>query len=93
MSQQCAATVAMANIANIGLGSCAKASRVFSVPFAIDDADLLVTVAADMVRRYGENAPARLGDQAGIAHGLGDQLSMQAWGASRRLPKRCSRAR
>jgi len=45
----------------------------------MDDADLVVTVTANMVRRYGENAPARLRDQAEIAYGLGDQISMQAW--------------
>ena len=74
-------------VANIGVGYCAGASRAFSVPFAMGDADLVVTVAADMVRRYGGNAPARLVDQAEIAYGLGDQLSMRAWGTSRRLPK------
>ena len=43
------------------------------------DADLVVTVAIEMVRRYGENAPPYLRDQAEIAVGLGDQVSARAW--------------
>jgi hypothetical protein len=45
----------------------------------MDDAHLVVTVAVDMVRRYGANAAVHLRDQAEIAAGLGDASSAQAW--------------
>ena len=45
----------------------------------MDDADLVVTVAADMVRRFGANAAVYLRDQAEISAGLGDASSAEAW--------------
>ena len=45
----------------------------------MDDADLVVAVAADMVRRYGEETLSHIRDQAEIAAGLGDDLSLNAW--------------
>jgi hypothetical protein len=45
----------------------------------MEDAGLVVTVAIEMLRRYGENAPPYLRDQAEIAVGLGDQPSARAW--------------
>jgi hypothetical protein len=45
----------------------------------MDDADLVVAVAADEVRRHGEKAQARLWEHAEIAAGLNDRLSVEAW--------------
>ena len=45
----------------------------------MDDADLVVTVAADVVRRYGEEALPHLYDRAEIAAGLNDAASVEAW--------------
>ena len=45
----------------------------------MEDAGLVVTVAIEMLRRHGENAPPYLRDQAEIAVGLGDQFSARAW--------------
>ena len=45
----------------------------------MNDAALVVIVAAEMVRRYGEEALSHLRDQAVIAAGIGDDLSLNAW--------------
>ena len=45
----------------------------------MDDADLVVAVAADMVRRYGKDALSHLREQAEIAAGIDDDLSLNAW--------------
>jgi hypothetical protein len=45
----------------------------------MDDAALVITVAADMVRRYGKNAISYLRERAEIAAGIGDRLSVKAW--------------
>ena len=44
----------------------------------MDDADLVVAVAAEMVRRYGEETLSHIRDQAEIAAGIGDDLSLNA---------------
>ena len=51
----------------------------FIVTADMEDAGLVVTVAIEMLRRHGENAPPYLRDQAEIAVGLGDQPSARAW--------------
>jgi hypothetical protein len=43
----------------------------------MDDADLVVTVAADVVRRYGEEALPHLYDLAEIAAGLNDAARLR----------------
>ena len=45
----------------------------------MDDTDLVVAVAADIVRRYREDALSHLREQAEIAAGLDDDLSLNAW--------------
>lgn len=45
----------------------------------MDDAGLIVAVATEMVRRFGEKARSYLRDQAELATGMGDSLSAAAW--------------
>lgn len=45
----------------------------------MDDADVVVAVAADLVRRHGQDALSHIRDQAEIAAGLGDDVSLNAW--------------
>ena len=45
----------------------------------MDDGDLVVAVAAEMVRRHGKETLSHLRDHAEIAAGLRDDLSLKAW--------------
>jgi len=45
----------------------------------MNDAALVVIVGAEMVRHYGEDAVPHIREQAEIAAGLGDDLSLTAW--------------
>jgi hypothetical protein len=44
----------------------------------MDDAALVVAVAAEMVRRHGEDAPSHLREQAAIAARIADRISVKA---------------
>jgi hypothetical protein len=46
----------------------------------MDDNDQVALVAADYVRRYGQNALYRLRERESEAVDAGDDLSAQAWG-------------